>query len=170
MHPGADGQLYFRVLGPVSVERDGVRLDLGGPQRRLVLALLLSRANEVAAVDCLIDALWGDHPPPSHRVQLHGRISDLRRRLAPAAARTAAPIVTHHTGYLLAVPPDHYDLERFRVGVETARRHRSAGDDADAIQLFRSALSLWRAPAFADASSPEIDRVAGWAEELRVSA
>src|SRR4030081_2875293 len=99
MGPRAGDDLYFRVLGPLTVERCGAPVDLGGPQRRLVLALLLAQANAAVSVDQLGDALWGDAPPPSFRVQLQGLVSDLRRRLAPGRERGAAPIVTRAPGY-----------------------------------------------------------------------
>jgi DNA-binding SARP family transcriptional activator len=66
-------------------------LDLGGPQRSLVLAMLLVHANTVVSVDRLVDALWGEAPPRSCRVQLQGLVSDLRRRLASGRERAAAP-------------------------------------------------------------------------------
>src|SRR2546430_7976915 len=111
---GAAAGLYFRVLGPLTVERDGAPVDLGGPQRRLVLALLLAHANAAVSVDLLVDTLWGEAPPPSFRVQLQGLVSDLRRRLAPGRERGAAPIVTRAPGYLLEGPEERLDLAPVR--------------------------------------------------------
>jgi DNA-binding SARP family transcriptional activator len=162
--------LYFRVLGPVSVERDGEPVALGSPQRRLILAVLLSRVNEVVPVEVLVKALWDDSPPPSHRVLLQGRISDLRLRLGSGRGRPGAPIETHELGYLVRVAPDRYDLVRFESDVEQARRAAAAGGTATAADLYRSALRRWRGRAFADVSSPELDRHAAAAEALRATA
>jgi DNA-binding SARP family transcriptional activator/tetratricopeptide (TPR) repeat protein len=164
------GDLYFRVLGPLCVERDGEPLDLGGPQRRIVLAVLLARVNEVVPVDRLVDALWGDTPPSSYRVQLQGLVSDLRRRLAPAGERAAAPIVTSPPGYLLQVPADRVDLAQFRAELAQARRARDDGESALAARIFRAALCRWRGMAFAGVSCPVVDQAAAAVGEMRVAA
>jgi len=56
--------VQFRVLGPLEVDDDGRRLDLGPPKQRAVLALLLLHANQVVSLDRLIDELWDEEPPP----------------------------------------------------------------------------------------------------------
>lgn len=162
--------LYFRVLGPVSVERGGRPVALGSPQRRAILALLLSRANDVVPVESFVKVLWSGDPPPSHRVQLQGRISDLRRRLASGPGRATAPIETGAGGYRLRVPPDRLDLARFRLDIGQARQAAAAGDVVAAARLYRAALRLWRGPAFADVSGPELDRQATAIGELRATA
>jgi DNA-binding SARP family transcriptional activator/tetratricopeptide (TPR) repeat protein len=167
---GGTGGLYFRVLGPLTVERDGAPVDLGGPQRRLVLALLLAHANATVSVDVLVDALWGEAPPPSFRVQLQGLVSDLRRRLAPGDDRGAAPIVTRAPGYLLEVPEEHLDLAQFRAEVAAAAQARADGEHATAVRLLRAALDRWRGPAFCDIASPALVHRAAAVDELRVAA
>lgn len=42
-------------------------LPLGGPKQRLVLALLLVRADQVVPADRLIDEVWGEQPPATKR-------------------------------------------------------------------------------------------------------
>src|SRR5438270_3274689 len=167
---GAGVGLYFRVLGPVTVERDGAPVDLGGPQRRLVLALLLAHANTTVSVDVLVDALWGETPPPSFRVQLQGLVSDLRRRLAPGRGRGAPPIVTRPPGYLLEVPEERLDLAQFRAEVAAAAQARAGGEHATAVRLLRAALDRWRGPAFCDIASRALEHRAAAVDELRVAA
>ena len=60
--------LTVHVLGPVEVHRDGVAVDLGGPQQRAVIAHLALDVGRVVSVERLIDRLWGDEPP---RTPLH---------------------------------------------------------------------------------------------------
>lgn len=55
--------MQFRILGPVEV-LDGQRLvELGRPKQRVLLAVLLVHANQVVALDRLIEELWGQQPP-----------------------------------------------------------------------------------------------------------
>ncbi len=55
--------LTVHLLGPVEVRRDGVPLDLGGPQRRAVIAYLALDTGRVVPVERLIDLVWGEVPP-----------------------------------------------------------------------------------------------------------
>lgn len=155
--------LEFRVLGPVTVLRDGGPVDLGGPQRRAVLTLLLVHANRVVPADTLADLLWGGSPPRSYRVQLQGVVSDLRRRLAGGGARAAAPIVTVAPGYLLQAPDDALDLLAFRA--EVARAQATGDPDR-----WESAAAWWRGPAFGGFDYPGAQAVVAGVEEERWTA
>jgi DNA-binding SARP family transcriptional activator len=55
----------FRLLGPLEVLEHDRPLALGGGRQRSLLAVLLLHANEVVSNDRLIDALWGQTPPPT---------------------------------------------------------------------------------------------------------
>jgi DNA-binding response OmpR family regulator len=57
-------------------------LPLAGSKPRAVLAILLLHANEVVSSERLIDALWGDEPPPRK-----GEPFDL----SASAARSSTP-------------------------------------------------------------------------------
>ena len=162
--------LFLRVLGPVVAERDGVPLDLGGWQRHTALAFLIAGEGEAVSTDRLIDGLWGARPPASHRVQLQGIISDLRRRLGPAGDRSGAPILTCFDGYRLALADDGWDLGHFRRGVAVARAARAEGDVVVAIRHYRDALSWWRGNAFEGIRYPMVDQLAAAADEERSTA
>ena len=117
----------FRILGPLEVVEQGRPLPLGGAKQRTLLALLLTRANEVVSSDRLIDELWGAQPPPTAANALHYHVSQLRKALAPHEV-----IVTQEPGYLIRVGPDDLDLLRFETlvrGGAVARRPRSRRDD-----------------------------------------
>jgi DNA-binding SARP family transcriptional activator len=152
----------FRILGPLEVVEHGRLLELGGARQRTLLALLLTRANEIVSADRLIDELWGAQPPRTATNALQYHVSQLRKVLGPNGA-----IVTQDPGYTIRVGPDELDLLRFEALVAEARR---AAPDL-AAQRLRQALALWRGPALVDLANEafaqaEIPRL----EELRVEA
>ncbi len=71
--------MEFQCLGTVEASADGIPLDLGEPQQRLVLALLLASADSVVSTDRLVDGIWGDEPPDSGRKIVQGYVSGLRK-------------------------------------------------------------------------------------------
>ncbi|MGH3881695.1 MAG: AfsR/SARP family transcriptional regulator, partial [Actinophytocola sp.] len=73
--------LRFEVLGPVRAWRDDAEVDLGSPQQRAVLAVLLLRAGAPAAPDRLVAAMWGDTAPPAAVGMVRSYVSRLRRAL-----------------------------------------------------------------------------------------
>ncbi|TDC44623.1 AfsR/SARP family transcriptional regulator, partial [Actinomadura sp. KC345] len=162
--------LYFRVLGPLVAERDGVPLDVGGPQNRTVLALLLLEAGRTVAVERLAEALWDDEPPASWRVQLQGIVSRLRRALGADGERASAPIETRPPGYRLAVREERLDLACFRREVADAAGLAASGRPEGAAGLLHTALARWRGPVCADVPSPYVRRVAADVEDLRLTA
>jgi DNA-binding SARP family transcriptional activator len=152
----------FRILGPLEVVEAGRPFTLGGPRQRALLAMLLTRANEVVSSDRLIDELWGGRPPRTATNALQYHVSQLRKTLGPSEA-----IVTREPGYLIRVGPHELDLLRFEQLVEEARR--APADHAS--RLLREALSLWRGPALADlANEPFVQAEIRRLEELRLAA
>jgi len=156
------GIVEFRILGPLEVVQSGRTIALGGARQRILLALLLTRANEVLAVDRLIDALWGTNPPRAARNALQYHVSRLRKLLADGET-----ITTREPGYLIRVAPDELDLFRFERLVAEAE---DASPDR-AVRLLRDALTLWRGPPLLDladdaSAHAEIRRL----EELRLAA
>ena len=154
--------MEFRILGPLEVVEQGRALPLGGARQRTLLAVLLTRANEVVSADRLIDELWGAQPPETVGNALQYHVSQLRKALAPHEV-----IVTQEPGYLIRVGPAELDLLRFEALVEEAR---PAAPELSAARL-REALALWRGPALADLvhepfAQVEIPRL----EELRLGA
>ena len=63
----------------------------GGWKQRALLALLLLNPNEVLSRDRLIDALWGESPPPTAAKMLHNYVSQLRRALGGDGSPAGAP-------------------------------------------------------------------------------
>ena len=133
--------MEFRILGPLEVVEQGRTLPLGGARQRAVLALLLTRANEVVSADRLIEELWGSEPPRTAANALQYHVSQLRKALAPNDA-----IVTQEPGYVIRIGPDELDLLRFEALVEEAK----GAEPELAAQRLREALDLWRGPPLAD--------------------
>src|SRR5712692_8344828 len=146
--------MEFRILGPLEVVEEGHRVKLGGARRRALLAILLTRANEIVSTDRLIDELWGDRPPKTAANTLQYYVSQLRKLLG------ADRIVTRRPGYLIQVEPGELDLERFE------RLAEEGGADG-----LRRALALWRGAPLADFAYEAFAQAAiGRLEELRLTA
>ena len=165
--------MRFGVLGPLEVEADNGPVALGGPKERLLLALLLTRPNQVVSVDALVRGLWGEQPPSTAAKTLQSHVKRLRRVLEPGRARGAAGqvLITRPPGYLLRVEPGTLDATRFEE--LTAKAGRALADDGAraAGSMLREALGLWRGQAFeefadSDVAAAEADRLG----ELRLGA
>ncbi len=150
--------MRFQLLGPLEVERSGARLALGGPKQRLVLALLLIRANQVVSTDRLIDEIWGEDPPDAARPSLHSYISHLRKTLGPDRLEGRTP------GYILNARDDELDARRFEALAKDARRLKD--DPAAAARALHDALAMWHGDPLTDLTTelslqPEIARLSG---------
>jgi DNA-binding SARP family transcriptional activator len=156
----------FGILGPVRVVRSGQELELGGPKRRAVLALLLVAGGRVVPAERLAEELWGGCPPPGAAGTLRSYVSRLRTRLAPDAA-----LVARGGGYAIAAEPDQLDASRFERLVGVGRKALERGEAVVAASRFREALALWRGHAFADVADVEsLALEAARLEELRLVA
>jgi DNA-binding SARP family transcriptional activator/uncharacterized protein HemY len=165
--------MEFRILGPLEVVDNGQRLTLGGPKPRAVLAMLLLRANMVVPAGQLIEALWGEAPPPTATTTVQVYVSRLRRILQPQKGPTRQDhiLMTRPPGYLLRVQPGGLDLHRFQDLVDAAHQALRDGDPARAAAGLRDALGLWRGPALCDVDAEALRWVeAPRLEELRLAA
>ncbi|MFJ9454360.1 BTAD domain-containing putative transcriptional regulator [Kitasatospora sp. NPDC101447] len=153
--PAAPTLLRFSVLGPLDGAADGRPLALGPLKQRLVLAVLLSRANTAVPVDLLTDAVWPEEPPRTARKNLQVYICTLRTLLG----REYGPDRLVHSagGYLLRAAEPELDLLQFRALARAGRAAADGGALAPAARLLRQALDLWQGPPLADLrSSPAV--------------
>jgi len=165
--------MEFGILGPLEVRDAGRPVALGGPKPRALLAMLLLSPNRVVSVDRLVDALWGETPPPSGEHMVQGYVSELRKALRPAHAIERRP-----PGYTLRVDPGLIDLTRFEELVEQAEVEFAHGRPGRAGELLRDGLALWRGDALADLSREgfapvelaRLDELRGAALERRIDA
>ncbi|MCT9934471.1 NB-ARC domain-containing protein [Planotetraspora sp. A-T 1434] len=132
-------QLRFELLGPVRAWRGDVEIDLGSPQQRAILAILLLQAGTPASADQLVTAIWGGAPPPAAIGMVRSYVSRLRRVLDPG--HPAAVIESVGGGY--AVRAEELDLTEFQRQLGVAREARRAGDAPAAATALRTALDLW---------------------------
>ncbi|MGI5286227.1 BTAD domain-containing putative transcriptional regulator [Nonomuraea polychroma] len=139
--PGMDA----RVLGALEVLVDGLIVHISAKKARLLAAILLSRPNQVAPTDQLIDSLWGERPPPTARKNLQVYVSVLRRKIGDR-------ISYQGWGYRLDAGHDELDLLRFRQLAGAGRDLRRRGDAEAALAVFDDALRLWSGQPLAEFS------------------
>ncbi|MFD3546808.1 BTAD domain-containing putative transcriptional regulator [Streptomyces sp. NPDC058655] len=161
--------MEFRLLGAVSVVTEAGGLSLGPVKRRSLLAALLLRPNCPVLLEHLMAALWEQEPPARARGVIQGHVSQLRVSLTGAGAGAhGVELVTQGGGYVLRMPKALLDVHRFEDLVAGARGQRGP---AEAVRMYREALSLWQGPALADVcSSPPLLAAAQALEEMRLAA
>src|ERR671916_2029813 len=115
-------RVRVEVLGPLRLVVDGVPVDVPGPKRRAVLAMLALAEGRIVPVDHLLDALWPTEVPESGRQALHTHVSRLRAHLGTAAVR----LQTRHDGYRLDLTADELDLAQARALLAKARTNHDA--------------------------------------------
>ena len=166
--------MEFRVLGPLeAIGNDGRPVRLGGPRERALLALLLTRPNQVVSVDAIVDGVWAGEPPKSAQKTLQSYVVRLRRALEPARPHgvPGEVLITREPGYLLRVTPRALDAGRFEELVRQGRGQLAAGEAQAGAATLRHALALWRGPAFQEFQHTGFARVeAERLGELRLGA
>lgn len=141
----AELSVQFRILGPLEVMAGTDRLELGGARQQIALAALLLSPNKVVTTDRLLEAIYGEHLPPTSRAQAQISISSLRRLFATHGH--AQVITTHDHGYVMRVGSGQLDSLRFDELIIAARAARGEDKPDLAIARYRDALRLWRGPA-----------------------
>ena len=161
-----EGPARFRILGPLEVELDGGAVAVGGAKPRTLLAVLLVAGGEVVPADRLVDALWGESPPPGAATALRAYVSRLRTVLGPAATLEHRP-----PGYCLSLDAATVDAAAFEQLTSSARAAAAAGDPGRALADLDAALALWRGDALAEFADDDFARAtAARLTELRTSA
>lgn len=152
------------VLGPVRAWHGDVEIDLGPPQQRAILALLLVKAGQPASMTELISLLWPHDPPVSAANVIQRCVGALRRALEPGLAPRANGrwLLRQGGGYRLALDTATLDLLQFRALARQARAALDGQRGADAVPLYVQALQLWRGQCAAgvetDASFTTLDQ------------
>ncbi|MFI6317668.1 BTAD domain-containing putative transcriptional regulator [Nonomuraea sp. NPDC050556] len=140
--------LRFSLLGPVRAWRGEQELDLGSPQQRLVLAVLLLAEGRAVGLDQLIDALWEETPPRTAAQVLRTYVSRLRAVLGAGAVESVGD------GYAL------------RAGVgDVAELQRLYGEGR-----YAEALALWQGEPLAGLSGDYADAQRARLTEQRLAA
>lgn len=153
------------VLGDLAVVRDGTPVAVTGPGRQALLALLTAHAGRLVPLERIVDELWGDDPPASAVKVVQTYVSQLRRLLEPDHDDWST-LVTHPSGYELAIDSDAVDATRFEAAVEAARELPVV----EAVEPLRAALSLWRGRPYTGIDRPFAVAEARRLEQIRASA
>ncbi|SDP08140.1 AfsR/SARP family transcriptional regulator [Lentzea jiangxiensis] len=140
----------FGILGPLRVTNAGQGLRCAGHRPRAVLAALVVEAGRPVGLDRVVDAVWGERPPPSAIANVHTHVSRLRRQLAGIGL--PGRIVTESGGYLLDVESGALDFVRFEKAAARARGLLEAGDPAGSVAAWEDAFALWRGSPLEDVS------------------
>ncbi|TDC54732.1 AfsR/SARP family transcriptional regulator [Actinomadura sp. KC345] len=156
----------FHVLGPAEILANGRNIIPSAPKPRQVISLLMLRRNAVVRTDELIDELWGECPPASAMTTIQTYIYKLRKILFDHGAQDI--LSTQPRGYLLTVSDSAIDLYRFERDLAAGQELLDGGRPAEAAQIMRDALGLWRGRALADVEQgPLLSSYATRLEELR---
>ncbi|HVL27239.1 MAG TPA: AfsR/SARP family transcriptional regulator, partial [Acidimicrobiales bacterium] len=159
--------MRYRLLGPLEVLDDaGERVDVGGRQPRILLAVLLVAGGRRVTIDALVDAIWGEDPPASATGTVQSYVSRLRRRFGDEQS-----LAWDEAGYRLDVGPEQVDSRRFEALAEEGRSWLAAGRFEEARAVLQEAEALWRGPALADFADLEFARgAAARLEQQRLAA
>jgi DNA-binding SARP family transcriptional activator len=142
-------EVRFEVLGPVRGWHGDTELDLGSPQQRAVLAMLLLARGRQVPLDGLIAGLWEGDVPRSAAGTVRTYLSRLRRQVYS--------IESIGDGYGLRLGSAVLDLDQFEQWLSEARRVRGRHDASRSARLLRDALGLWRGTALAGIPGPYAD-------------
>lgn len=138
-----------RVLGSIEFETDGESGEgphsiARAPRVRRLLAILLTRANSVASVDWIADALWPTRPNDSAGSAIQNLVSRLRASLRSSAGHQIS-LVTRPRGYCLQI--GRADLDAWVFEDLFARGRAAMGSSPDcAAELLDQALGWWGGP------------------------
>jgi len=161
----------FEVLGPVRGWRGETQLELGSPQQRAVLAMLLLARGRQVPLGGLVDGLWGERVPRSAAGTVRTYVSRLRGRLGDCAEGPAGDVIeSAGDGYVLHPGPAVLDLDNFQRWCRDARVARHGHEIARAARLLRDALGLWRGGALAGIPGPYADSSRARLAELYTAA
>jgi DNA-binding SARP family transcriptional activator/Tfp pilus assembly protein PilF len=161
--------MEFRVLGSMSIttERGPVRLA-GARQQRLLAALLID-FDEVVSLPRLVDTVWDDDPPATAKRQVQNATSALRRQLVDRDADPPA-ILVDGLGYRVPASAGWLDARVFAERDATGRQLVAAGQPERARAELRTALGLWRGPAYQGLTGTAIEAAAARLNEQRLAA
>jgi DNA-binding SARP family transcriptional activator/streptogramin lyase len=149
--------MEFRILGPLEVVDGGHAVALQRGKQLALLAYFLLHPNELVSADRLIDALWGERPPPTAAKILQNAVSQLRRALGEDR------IVTQPPGYRFLLESGELDLHSFEELAQEGRLKHDA-------QVLRDALAIWRGEPLSNLrDEPFAQHAARRLEEARLS-
>jgi DNA-binding SARP family transcriptional activator len=163
----------FRVLGPMTLSRDGQLIPITGTKPRAVLAHLLIHRGKPVTAAALVDELWRDRPPATAGNTVQTYIRQLRNLLEPGrpAGRESQTLRTIPGGYILDIQSDELDSAIFERLLSQGRQALRDDKPEKARELLDTGLALWHGPPFAQLHEfPTAAHEASRLEQLRLDA
>ncbi|MFI7498790.1 BTAD domain-containing putative transcriptional regulator [Streptomyces sp. NPDC049687] len=140
------------MLGTLEVNGTAGPVELGPPQRRLLLLRLLAADGRPVSVERLCEDLWDGRPPGAAVSSLRAHVSRLRSALGDSR-ESGTSLLTHTSGgYALRVAHEQRDAGLFEDAVQNAHGLAREKQWAQARAEAETALSLWRGRPYADAA------------------
>lgn len=157
--------MQISVLGPLRVDADSGPVTIRSAIQQNLLAVLLVHVNQPIPADSLVHWVWGAVSPGKTTANLRVHLHHLRRLLGAEA-------ISHEPGgYRLVIDAHDVDAQRFRDGVDRARRSLSDGLLHESHRTFHDSLRLWRGSAYSTCRDPQpVAREAAALDALRLDA
>jgi DNA-binding SARP family transcriptional activator/Tfp pilus assembly protein PilF len=164
---GGDASVLVRVLGAVQLDAGDGGVDVGPPQRCVVLAALAADAGRLVTHDALVERVWGSAPPLRALRTVQTHVANLRSLLTRTDASVRAAVtVRRGSGYLFDVDPDLVDVHRLRRLAVEASDPGQVG--VDRLARWREAVGLWRGEPLAGLRGAWIERTRqAWYDQYR---
>ncbi|MFI1885322.1 AfsR/SARP family transcriptional regulator [Streptomyces jumonjinensis] len=168
MHARPAG-ISFQLLGPMIAWSGDEPRELGTPQQRAVLAMLLLHQGRPVPALTIAEGVWADEAPPRAYGAVRTYVSRLRTALEPGR-RPGAPgsaLVSEHGGYALRLPDAAVDSLLFDQ--ETANTH-DQDDPRTAYERLTRAVGRWQGTALAGVPGPYAQRQRDRLTEAKITA
>ncbi|WP_030258094.1 MULTISPECIES: AfsR/SARP family transcriptional regulator [Streptomyces] len=165
--------LRFGLLGPLRAWYGEQELELGRPQQRAVLAVLLQAPGRTVAVPVLVEGVWGGASPADPRKAVQLAVSRLRSAFRPYTGDDPdrMPLVRVGDGYAFRAPHAEVDATAWEELLAEAGRLRDADAPPQEVRkVLRSAQRLWVGEPLAGLPGPHAEAVRARLAEQRISA
>ncbi|WP_316526728.1 AfsR/SARP family transcriptional regulator [Kitasatospora brasiliensis] len=165
--------LRFGLLGPLRAWYGERELELGRPQQRAVLAVLLDAAGRTVAVPVLVEGVWGGAAPADPRKAVQLAVSRLRSAFRPYAGDDPdrMPLVRIGDGYAFKAAGAQLDTAEWEALLAEAGRLRETDVPPNEVrEVLRRAHRLWVGEALAGLPGPHAEAVRARLAEQRISA
>ncbi|QFQ99408.1 AAA family ATPase [Streptomyces phaeolivaceus] len=140
--------------------------------QRTVFAVLAAHGNRVVSRDELVSSVWGTGAPATVMNSVYTYVARLRNSLEPTRSRRGQSdvLISDSLGYMLRIPPDSVDSQRFESALSTARKLRAKNDIPGAVAELEGGLTLWSGIPYEGAVGPFVEGERLRLDELRLVA
>lgn len=137
-----------------------------------MFAVLAAHAHQVISREDLVTAVWGIDAPATAMNSVYTYVARLRRQLEPARSQRGPSdlLVSDSLGYMLRLPANQVDFQKFKAHLTSARRMKSAQTGERAVKEINDALELWRGTPYGGTTGPFAEAERRALAELRLTA